>query len=242
MDRFIASHENYSIWQLSKNGLFDLATFVVAENYKRHQNMAFNKDAHIDEILDVYSEEVRFFEESKILIAKNDRNEMVGTIRLLKWNGKEELPITRLFGIANLNEISPEDSSVQIWHVGRFAVSSDLGRQGILLFKVLMAYAATSICEYEKGIMFAECDSKLLKIMKIMGLKAVALDDGIEYLGSVTIPIYITRSGMAEFVAQNQASVLNVVSSSNRPNYAHIVRQKNLFSSKSRNIPKRVVF
>ena len=237
MDKFITSREHYSIWQLSKNGLFDLATFVVAENYKRHQNIAFNKDAHIDEILDVYSEEVRFFEESNILIAKNDRNEMIGAIRLLKWNGKEELPITRLFGIVNLNEISPEDSNVQIWHVGRFAVSADLGRQGILLFKVLMAYAATSICEYEKGIMFAECDSKLLKLLKLMGLKAVSLDAGIEHLGSITIPIYITRCGMTDFVAQNQASVLNVESSSNIP-----VKQKNVSFSKSKNLPKWVVF
>ena len=34
MDRFIASHGNFSIWQLAENGLFDLARFVVFENYK----------------------------------------------------------------------------------------------------------------------------------------------------------------------------------------------------------------
>ena len=242
MDKFITSREHYSIWQLSKNGLFDLATFVVVENYKRHQKVAFNRDAHIDEILDVYNEDVRFFEQSKILVAKNDKNEIVGAIRLLKWNRKDELPITKLFGITNLSEISPEDSNAHIWHVGRFAVSADLGRYGISLFRILMMYAVTSMCEYEKGIMFAECDSKLLKTMSLMGLKAVTLDNGIEYLGSVTIPIYITRSGMAEFVAKNQTSVLHVESVSNKQSYAHTMRRKDTFFSKSKNTPKRVVF
>jgi hypothetical protein len=210
MDRFITSHNNYSIWQLSKSGLFDLAKFVVAENYRHHQKTALENEIYFREILDVYDEENRFFEQSSILVAKNDRNEIIGAIRLLKWNGEDELPISKLFGITNLNEISSEDSDMHIWHVGRFAVSSNLGKYGISLFKILMTYAASSICRYEKGVMFAECDSKLLKTMNLLGLEAIALDTGIEYLGSITIPIYITRSGMTEFVIRNQALALSI--------------------------------
>jgi N-acyl-L-homoserine lactone synthetase len=208
MDRLIISYKNYSIYQLSKTRLFDLAKFVVTENYKRHQN---NSEVNDDEVFDIYNEEVCFFEHSVILAAKDSKNEIVGTIRLLKWNKTDELPITKLFGITNLNEVSPEDSDAHIWHVGRFAVSANLGTDGLLLFRILMTCAATLICQYEKGIVFAECDSKLFRIMKLLGLKAIALDDGIEYLGSVTLPIYITRSSIIDFVLRNQVLVLNIV-------------------------------
>ena len=215
MDRFITSHENYSIWQLSESGLFDLARFVVIENYKHHQAQSDHTVINDDEIQQVYNEEVCFFDHSKIFVAKNNRNEIVGAIRVMKWNRQDELPITKLFGISALNEISPEDSDQHIWHIGRFAVSSNLGRYGISLFKILMMYAVAPICKHEKGIMFAECDSKLFKTVNLLGIKAIALDEGIEYLGSVTIPMYATRDGMMEFVIRNCSLALNAEGSLN---------------------------
>jgi N-acyl-L-homoserine lactone synthetase len=227
MDKLIASYGNYSICQLSKSGLLDLAKFVVAENYRRHQKLANDNKVNDDEVSDIYKEEAHFFEHSVILVAKNNKNEIIGSIRLLKWNRKDELPITKLFGITNLDEVSPKDSDAHIWHVGRFAVNADLGTDGILLFRILMTCAATLICRYQNGIMFAECDSKLLKIMKLMGIKAIVLDDGIEYLGSITLPIYITRSGMAKFVARNQALVLNIgIDFNSNQDSLHILNKK----------------
>lgn len=216
MDRFITSHENYSIWQLSKNGLFDLAKFVVYENYKHHKNLSETSVVSNEEIEQIYNEEIRFFDYSKVFVARNDKHEIVGAIRIMKWNRKDELPITKLFGITTLNEISPKDSDQHIWHIGRFAVGSELGKYGILLFKILMMYAVAPICKYEQGIMFAECDSKLFKTVNLMGLKAIALDDGVEYLGSVTIPMYATRDGIMEFVTRNHSLASNVKQSLNK--------------------------
>lgn len=203
MDRFIAYHGNYSIWQLSKTRLFDLAEFVVTENYKHHKKQEIHNESYMDEIFQVYNEELTFFEASKIFVAKDITNVIVGAIRIMKWNKKDELPITRMFGLSNFEQISPEDSGNHIWHIGRFAVSSEIGRSGLMLFKVLMMYALIPICKYDKGIMLAECDSKLFKTVNLLGLKAIALTDGVEYLGSVTIPIYATRKSIIAFINKN---------------------------------------
>lgn len=122
----------------------------------------------------------------------------------MEWSGLEELPVTKLFGIRKLDEISPEDSNAHVWHIGRFAVSSDLGRYGISLFKILMLHAISPICKHKKGIMFAECDRKLFKTVNSLGIKAIALGEGIEYLGSLTIPMYATCSGMMDFFIHNR--------------------------------------
>lgn len=101
MDSFISFHGNYSIWQLPKTRLFDLAEFVVTENYRHHKKQEIDNESYMDEIFQVYNEELRFFEHSKIFAAKNKKNEIVGVIRVMKWNGKDELPITKIFGITH---------------------------------------------------------------------------------------------------------------------------------------------
>ena len=57
--------------------------------------------------------------------------------------------------------------------------------------------------------MFAECDSKLFRIVNQLGFRAIALNEGIPYLGSDTIPMYSTRDGMLEFVERNMNLLLD---------------------------------
>lgn len=210
MDRFIALHDNYSICQLAESGLYDLARFIVLENYKHHQKLSDETQLCFDEIQGVYNEEVQYFSQSKIFVARNYENKIVGAIRVMKWNKKDELPITKLFGIDSINGTSLKDNNACIWHVGRFAVSSDLGRGGLSLFRVLMMYAVAPICKQENGIMIAECDSKLFRTVSSLGMDVIALNEGIEYLGSVTIPMYATSKGLTEFVIRNCSLALNV--------------------------------
>ena len=73
----------------------------------------------------VYREEIQYFSKSNIFVAKNRQNEIIGTIRIMEWNRNDELPITKIFGIKELDDISPANSNAHIWHVGRFAVRSD---------------------------------------------------------------------------------------------------------------------
>ena len=209
MDKLIATFENYSICQLSKEHHLSLSKFVVDENYKHHENTLIDPLKRRKEILAIYKEELQYFSKSKIFVAKNYQNEIVGSIRIMKWNGEDELPITKMFGIKELNDIAPENSNVHIWHVGRFAVRSDFQNYGIQLFKILMMYAIIPIMQFEKGIMFAECDSKLFRIVNLLGFKAIAINNGIQYLGSKAIPMYSTRDGMLEFVEKNMNLLLD---------------------------------
>jgi hypothetical protein len=211
MDKFITLYNNLSIWQLSKDGLLGLAEFVVFENYKHHQKEFIKNTEMNKEVLQIYSEELNCFEQSKIYVARNDQNETVGSIRIMKWNKEQEFFSSKIF----MDKILNADDNEHFWHVGRFAVSSNLGIQGLNLFRVLMLYAIAPICKYDKGIMFAECDSKLFKIVRYLGMETIALSDGIEILGSLTIPTYTTRSGLTEFVLRNQSLVLEVESSLN---------------------------
>lgn len=210
MDRFITSYGDYSIWQLAKSGLYNLARFVVIENYKHHQMLSDSAMISDSEVQIVYNEEVQYFEQSRIFVVKNHINEIVGAIRIMNWNKRDELPITRLFGIDRINNTSFKDDGIDIWHVGRFAVSSGLGRDALSLFRVLMMFAVAPICKSDNGVMIAECDSKLFKTVQKLGMNVIALNEGIEYLGSVTIPIYATRNGLLEFVARNCALAVNV--------------------------------
>lgn len=57
--------------------------------------------------------------------------------------------------------------------------------------------------------MFAECDSKLFRIVNLLGFKAIAINNGIQYLGSKAIPMYSTRDGMLEFVEKNMNLLLD---------------------------------
>ena len=215
MDKLIATHDNFSIWQLSENGLFDLAMFVVKENYKHHQNFNCSEltATQKEELEDVLKEEQSYYKSSKIFVAKNDRNKIIGAIRLMQWNKTDELPITKLFGINPLSNDNCNSSS-NIWHIGRFAVESEgSNATRINLFRILMMYAVAPICKYHDGLMYAECDSKLFKAITGLGLEAKALDDGIEYLGSKTIPICIERNGMLEFMSRHCSLALNINSS-----------------------------
>jgi len=55
----------------------------------------------------VYREEIQYFSKSNIFVAKNRQNEIIGTIRIMEWNRNDELPITKIFGIKELDDISP---------------------------------------------------------------------------------------------------------------------------------------
>lgn len=206
MCNFITSYDNYSIWQLSENGLMELAEFVVLENYKHHTAGRFNDDFH-SEVASVYNEEMRYFSRSRVFVAKNDQGAIIGAIRLMNWNKKEILPIQSIFEIQNLCDISPEDGNTAVWHMGRLAVSTAIGRYGLILFKLLLLYAMYPICDEERGIVFAECDSKLLRTMLLMGIQVKTLGESIEYLGSETIPVYATRDGLVDFFNKNQGRI-----------------------------------
>ena len=60
------------------------------------------------------------------------------------------------------------------------------------------------ICQKKNSIMVAECDSKFVKVLNILGIQTQALGKGINYLGSETLPIYTTSEWLKVFLDKNE--------------------------------------
>jgi N-acyl-L-homoserine lactone synthetase len=198
--------KNY-LERLPKNQLINLAEFVVKENFKHHSNnkLPYNYKVDVDSI---YKEELSFYENSEIFITKDSEGTILGAVRLLKWNYTDILPLQKIFGINPLLVISQPNVN-NIYHIGRFAVKKDV--RDINLFKKLLVCVSKLICKHKGNVAFAECDSKLLRILKLLGVKAMTIGKPVNYLGSETIPIAMTYDGIIDFYNKNKYLIDNVL-------------------------------
>ncbi len=202
MNRLIETYDCYSIGQLSADRLHELAEFVVRENY-RHHTKSPGSDFRRD-VERIYHEEMSYFKRSQIFIATEANGKIIGSIRVMNWDRQQQLPLQTLFNIPTLTRLLAEQTSA-VWHIGRLAVSTGISSCRLTLFKILLLYAMLPIYESENDLVLAECDHKLLRIMRLMGICVQQLGEGIEYLGSQTIPIYATRDGLVDFFYKNQS-------------------------------------
>ncbi|TCP24756.1 hypothetical protein EV195_105187 [Tenacibaculum skagerrakense] len=183
-----------------RNKIMSLAEFVVLENYKHHSNGSL-PITYYESIEALYNEEINYLDNSQVFISRNVYGDILGTIRVLKWNYKDELPLEKIFGINPLDVIG-NTVLKSVWHIGRFAIKKDV--RNINLFKKLMVQAIAPICKSKNSVAFAECDSKLLRIMTAMGIKATVIGESINYLGSETIPVCFTYEGLIDFYNKNK--------------------------------------
>jgi hypothetical protein len=72
------------------------------------------------------------------------------------------------------------------------------------MFKKLMVHAVTPICKEKDSVAFAECDSKLLRIINFLGIETRVIGKSVNYLGSETIPISISAQGLSRFYHKNK--------------------------------------
>ena len=131
---------------------------------------------------------------------------ILGSIRILKWNYTDVLPIQKIFGINPLL-VTNEPNINAIYHIGRFAIRKDIS--DLNLFKKLLFYVAQLICKHPNNIAFAECDSKLLRILNLLGVKTSVIGASVNYLGSETIPIQIDYEGSIDFYNKNKHLMAN---------------------------------
>lgn len=214
--------KNY-LEKLNSNQILNLAQFVVEENFNHHSNNKQPKN-YKNSIDSIYNEEINYFNNSEIFVAKNNVGSILGSIRILKWNYSDLLPLQKIFGINPLLAIK-SDRINNIYHIGRFAIKK--GVRDINLFKQLMVCAIGPVCENEDNVVFAECDRKLLRILTMLGIEATVIGESITYLGSETIPIAITQKGLINFYNKNKALVSNDVLNTSTNTY---------------DLPKSVVF
>lgn len=161
-----------------------------------------NLGQHLRDIEKVYTEEASY--EDKIMyVAHDNQGELIGCIRVFKWNGNLILPIEKEFGVS-LHSLFSSDQKMNFWHVGRFAISKTAGQVSIELFKLLMELAITPIVnDPENSCMIAETDCHLLRVMNKLGMNTRQLAESRYYLESETVPIVSMKSDLMYYYNKN---------------------------------------
>ncbi|MBB6371360.1 hypothetical protein [Chryseobacterium shigense] len=186
---------------LKKSDLKHLAKFVVEENLSHHVEKPAHNQAFIEKEIEYIYEEESKFSNSKVLVATNSENKIIGSIRTLKWNTLDILPIEKMFAIDLKNIL--ETKKTDIWHIGRFAIKKGAEGSGFSLFKTLMVHAINDVCTNTNSLAIAECDVKLLRILKALGIETTAITNSIHYLGSETVPVILTYKTLKNFLDYN---------------------------------------
>lgn len=207
MEKLIFKNESYSITlSVDDSYIYEIADFVVRENRMQHAPDENTRTLYYD-INKVYKEESTY--RNKLLyIVRDLSGKLIGCIRVFKWNKSDILPIKSIFGVDPSESLYTQPDTIY-WHVGRFAISQNMGKKSVELFKRLMALAISPIVNDEgNSCMIAETDSKLLRVMNILGMKTRQLAESKIYLNSETIPIISLKSDLSYYY--NRYSYLTI--------------------------------
>ena len=192
--------QNY-LGQLELGLLNELATFVVGENFSHHCESYPEVDVQRD-VQTIFCEELPHLKNSSFYIARDSSGHIQGSIRLTKWDYKAELPLQKIFNINPIDTLDRSMTMPSIWHIGRFATRRS--NTDNTMFKKLMVHAVAPICKEEDSVAFAECDSKLLRVINLLGIETRIIGKPLNYLGSETIPISISAQGLSRFYHKNK--------------------------------------
>lgn len=174
-----------------------LVSYVITENYLHHGVQKHVADL-ASETSVLYAEEAQYTD-SYIFAAIAD-NRICGSIRICKKLPGQVMPIEKIYGI-DISALVSDCASV--YHIGRFAVTKGADSSGIRIFKTLMALALNVADKNLAGMVFAECDHKLLRIVRQLGIDAEAIGRPVHYLGSETVPVQMTWASFQKFLNAN---------------------------------------
>lgn len=200
MEQLITAGNDYALYESDNDVLYELADFVVRENYRHHDNDSIPPT---DEIENVCNEERRLINLSRVLIARNKEGHIIGSIRVTRWDKKITLPLERLFGINPL-DLDINEKITTFWHIGRFSISKSKAYSTMLLMRTLMIHAVYPIVNEVTGCLLAEVDRKLFNALGKLGINVYQLAPSIRYLASETIPVYSTSEAMMNFYVRNK--------------------------------------
>lgn len=187
----------------TKKNLTDLSRFIVEQNLSHHSKTECI-DNYESIVTEITKQELKTSSQSSIFIVENQARCIEASIRVLKWNYKDVLPIQKMFGITPFDIIG-NTFLRHVYHIGRFAINKN--SKDLSLFKKLMICALTPVYNEPNSIVFAECDQKLVRVMKALGIEVVQIGEGIDFLGSIKVPICIYHDGIVRFYEKNKKLV-----------------------------------
>lgn len=190
--------DGYYISVIGANELYQAIEFVIKTNYKMH-NYAVDNQEFESAVRVIYESEKKIFEKSIFYIVRDSENKIVGSLRVLI--GKQsEFDFMDGFGINVVGNIC---------HIGRFAIDQyGKNKMGGRLFKHLILIAFSHVCQCADNVLVAECDLKLVHVLKKMNIGIVEIGVPFMCLGSETIQVYAPYQNIAEYYIKNELSQL----------------------------------
>lgn len=201
MEKAVITCKDYTIFRVGIDQLRDVASFVVTENYNHHSSGSLPYSA-MQEIEDIYNEELSYSKDSFYFIVRDNNGKMIGSIRVFKWDKQTPIPMQKIFHISPLEKVSVKPDT-SFWHIGRFAIDSSAGFSTVTLFKQLMTLAVDPILREDDSYMIAETDSHLLRVMNALGIETKQIGNPLIYLASETIPVYSSKKGLSDFYTRH---------------------------------------
>ena len=193
---------NIEYYTMCHENVDELIQFVINENHLHHREIVTAEQ--INSIRQILCAEEKQYFNSHIFVAMS-YNIICGSIRIFQKTPTQVLPIEKIF---NINVEALVNAGTPIYHIGRFAVSKGADKRGFHIFKTLIALALQVAQQGQGGIVFAECDVKLLRTIRLLGIEAESIGAPILYLGSETVPIKLPWAGYQVFLEKNK-NILN---------------------------------
>ena len=194
--------QNIEYYTMCHENVDELIHFVINENHLHHREIVTVEQ--INSTRQLLCTEEKQYVNSQIFVAMSD-SIICGSIRIFQKTVTQILPIEKIFNITVEDLVG---AGTPIYHIGRFAVSKRADKRGFHIFKTLIALALQVAQQGQGGIVFAECDVKLLRTIRLLGIEAESIGAPILYLGSETVPIKLPWAGYQVFLEKNK-NVLN---------------------------------
>ncbi len=204
----------YELWKIGKQDLAEFTKFVLCIYYGHHQNIS----PPVKEVEDCIKEDEHLYPCSHFYALKTKEGQIFGTINVCLWNGEEKLAIEREYNL-DIKQLIKERGLTppEIWHIGRFAIDRNIIKQNETLktsqavfFKLLMTLVFAHICRFPSNVVIVECDKKLYKTGKLLGIFSEQLSDERFVLGSQALPIIDTGAGLQFFFDRHKHLISHI--------------------------------
>lgn len=188
MKKEIGYIHEYRICQIDKDDISEVVKFVVKTNYKKHHFMADSEFIN-SEIAQICDFEEKIFNRSVFYAIIDKNQQIVGALRVSKEN-KYELKLPDTIDLSSVNKV---------YHIGRFAIDQTNNNLNIELFKRLINIAFSLVCQDKNNILIADCDTKLCRILRKMGIGLIPVGAPFFCVGSETVSVYLPYDNVIKY-------------------------------------------
>ena len=197
-DILLTAYNSISLYQIGADSLEEFSKFVF-DRYAYHYSKKHAWSPDEGDLEEMIESDKAHFKKSFYLAFKNDRGQILGTLKATLKDGSISFPIENEFNL-NLEEevLTRGIYTNSFWHYGRLAIHSqelremNIGVNSREVFKQLFIHGFKMISNEPGNHMIAESDALIYDLFHEMHINMQTLGEAKDYLGSPTYPVIIT--------------------------------------------------